>query len=179
MHFDSYAIRPVSTNDVEDFFNLIENNRKRLESFFAGTVAQNKDLQATRIFISSVIEKAKERTYFSFVIIETFNHRLIGYIDMKNIDWNIPKAELGCFIDKQYERKGIATKALAKVIEYCFEDMKFNKLFLRTHESNTGSKRIAEKNKFKLEGVLRNDYKTTDGTLLDLLYYGLLNTGVE
>jgi RimJ/RimL family protein N-acetyltransferase len=45
-------------------------------------------------------------------------------------------------------------------------------VFLRTHESNVGSRKVAERNGFKVEGIIRKDYKTTKGEIVDLLYYG-------
>jgi RimJ/RimL family protein N-acetyltransferase len=50
------------------------------------------------------------------------------------------------------------------------------KLFLRTHEKNIASRRVAEKNGFVMEGIIRNDYKTTSGVVVDLMYYGLLKS---
>jgi hypothetical protein len=39
-------------------------------------------------------------------------------VDVKNIDWNVPKAELDSFIDSNYEGLGITTKATVLVIDY-------------------------------------------------------------
>ena len=174
MKFDNYLLRPIEKKDVQGYFELIDNNRKRLEDFFAGTVAKNRSLEDTRIFVPEVIQKAAGRTYFSFVIIDTITNTIVGYTDIKNIDWNIPKAEIGYFIDKDYESKGIISKAVTKIIEYCFNELKLRKIFLRTHESNIGSIRIAEKHGFQQEGIIRSDYKTTSGKIIDVIYYGLL-----
>jgi RimJ/RimL family protein N-acetyltransferase len=176
MEFDQYVIRPLSNADEQNYFSLVDTNRGRLEDFFAGTVAKNKTIEQTRQFISDVTEKAEKRIYFAFVIIDFANQKIIGFTDIKNIDWNIPKAELGCFIDKNYEGRGIGAKVLSAITAYCFDDLKLYKLLLRTHESNTGSRKIAEKNGFELEGVIRSDYKTTSGVRVDLMYYGLLNS---
>jgi ribosomal-protein-serine acetyltransferase len=97
-------------------------------------------------------------------------------MDIKSIDWNIPKAELGFFIDENYEGKGIISIAVSKVVEHCFETLKMKKLFLRTHEKNIGSRKVAEKNGFTVEGIIRSDYKTTRGVIVDLMYYGLLES---
>jgi ribosomal-protein-alanine N-acetyltransferase len=35
---------------------------------------------------------------------------------------------------------------------------------------------VAEKNGFILEGIIRSDYKTTSGVVVDLMYYGLLKS---
>ena len=175
MEFDSYLIRQVNIEDTDNFFSLVDRNRKRLEDFFSGTVAKNKDIAATKIFIPEVIARAANRSYYPFVVTERPTQKLVGYIDIKNIDWNIPKAELGYFIDEQYEGRGILTKALSKIIAYCFDNLQIIKLLVRTHAENTGSRKVVEKNGFTVEGIIRNDYKTTNGKIVDLVYYGLLN----
>jgi RimJ/RimL family protein N-acetyltransferase len=52
--------------------------------------------------------------------------------------------------------------------------LKLNKLYLRVSGDNKASQRVAEKNGFRTEGTLRSDFKTSDGKLIDLIYYGLL-----
>jgi RimJ/RimL family protein N-acetyltransferase len=179
MKFDNYFIRPLSAADEQNYFSLVDTNRNRLEDFFAGTVAKNKSIEQTKQFIKDVTEKAEQRIYFPFVIVDTSTKKLAGFVDIKNIDWNIPKAELGCFIDKDYEGKGIGAKALTAITAYCFDELRLHKLLLRTHETNTGSRKIAERNGFQLEGVIRSDYKTTSGVRVDLMYYGLLNNQLQ
>ena len=176
MDFDTYHIRPLSADDAENYFDLINHNRKRLEDFFAGTVAKNKSLEDTHKFITDISEKRERKIYFPFVITETTTKSLIGYTDIKSIDWNVPKAELGFFIEEHYEGKGIVSKAVSKIVEHCFKTLQMKKLFLRTHEKNISSRRVAEKNGFVIEGIIRSDYKTTSGVIVDLLYYGLLKS---
>jgi ribosomal-protein-serine acetyltransferase len=178
MTFENYSIRPISSNDSQAYFTLVDNNRKRLEHFFAGTVAKNRTPEDTRSFIVSILEREEKKLYFPFVIIDELSKNLIGYIDVKSVDWNIPKAELGFFIDEKYEGKGIVTKAVGLIADHCFREFKMKKLFLRTHKANTGSKRVAEKNGFEVEGVIRCDYKTTSGEIVDLIYYGRLNEDI-
>ena len=176
MQFDEYSIRPLSEQDAADFFQLVENNRSRLD-FFSGTVSRTKTFEETKIFISEIIARAKDRTYFPFVIVDTKNQKIAGFLDLKNIDWNIPKTELGCYIDQDYQNKGITTKAFSCFCEFCFSEYKFEKLFLRTHESNISARRVAEKCGFQIEGTIRKDYKTSSGELVDLIYYGRVKDG--
>ena len=44
--------------------------------------------------------------------------------------------------------------------------------FLRIDPQNIASIRVGEKNGFEREGVLKRDFRTTDGTLLDVLVLG-------
>lgn len=173
-HFTgNLRIRLIEESDALSFYKLIESNRSRLEDFFAGTVAATKSLEDTSTFIKENIEKHSKGTYHPFVIIDE-DESIIGYIDIKNIDMKIPKAEIGYFIDHNFVSKGIITNAVKNISDYFFEKMKFEKLFLRAHSENTASRKVAEKCGFKVEGVLRSDYKTTKGELTDMVYYGKL-----
>jgi len=179
LNFDPYIIRHVSIDDLDGYYNLIDKNRKRLEAFFAGLVAITGNLESTKAHLEDVLAKHEKKHFYSFIVIDSTNNRIIGSIQLKSIDWNIPKAEVGYYIDSDYEGKGITSTAVSKVIAYGFDELKMNKLFLRANSENKGSVRVAEKNGFRVEGVLRKDYKSTDGTLVDLVYYGLLRDDVR
>lgn len=174
MNFSNYSIRLLAKNDSKAFFHLIEMNRSRL-GFFAGTISKNKSLEETQLYLIEVMERMAAKTYFPYVIIDNTTNAMAGFIDVKNIDWNIPKAELGCFMDEGFLKKGIAHQALNLVIQHLFAELGFQKLFLRTHKENTSARKLAESCGFELEGTIRKDYKTSSGELVDLLYYGNIN----
>lgn len=172
MHFDNYTIRLLTADDLLPYFDMMERNRKRLEDYFAGTVSKTLTLEATAQFLAENIQKAAARIYFPFIIEENTTHAFAGYIDLKNIIWKIPKAELGCFFDENHTGKGLATTALQMVTDHCFQELGIKKLYLRTHETNTPARRTAEKCGFEIEGHIRCDHITTSGEVVDLLYYG-------
>lgn len=175
MTFDNYSIRLLGLQDVKEFYTMVEKNRARLEDFFTGTVSRTKTLEDTKNFIEDNLQKAKAKTYFPYVIIDNSSVKIIGFLDLKNIDWSIPKSEMGCYIDEDYAGKGITTKAFSLFCDYCFDKFAFKKLYLRTHQQNVAARRVAEACGFELEGTLRKEYKTTAGEVVDLMYYGRLN----
>lgn len=174
MQFDHYTIRPLTIQDLNPFYQLVDRNRSRLESFFTGTASKTKTREDTLAFINDMTRRAAERTYFPYVIVDTNNNQLVGFLDLKNIDWSIPKSEMGCYIDRDYAGKGITTKAFRLFCDHCFDVYSFQKLFLRTHHNNLAARRIAEYCGFEIEGTIRRDYKTTSGEIIDLIYYGRL-----
>ncbi len=174
LSFDHYEIRSMVAKDAALFFKLVESNRERLGDFFAGTLSQTKTLEDTIAFVNKKLELMEVRKYFPFVMVDTNSSKLIGFIDVKSIDWRIPKVELGCFIDAGYTKQQIAGKALQWVINKMFTEYEMNKLFLRTHETNKPARALAEKCGFEIEGKIRKDHKTTKGEIVDLLYYGLV-----
>ena len=175
MHVETYDIRIIDAGDAENYFNVVEANRKELEDFFSGTVARTKTIDDTREFLEELADRVKARTFFPYGIVENSTGRIVGYIHVFNFDWNIPKAEIGFFIDKDHKGAGITSKAVSQVIDYYFMQLGFHKLFLRTHPTNKAARALAEKCGFEQEGLIRWDYKTTKGELVDLLYYGKMN----
>ena len=177
LHFDNYTIRPLETTDLEPYFELVERNRTRLEDFFTGTVSRTKDLTATKVFLEDIDQKRAEKQYYPFIVVDNTTGNFIAFIDLKNVDWSIPKTEIGCYTDTQFAAKGITTKAMQLFVDYCFEQYGFKKIFLRTHHSNKAAQVIAEKCGFEVEGTIRMDYKTTSGEIVDLIYYGKVIKG--
>jgi ribosomal-protein-serine acetyltransferase len=172
MTFDNFKIRLLEESDLENYFSLIQNNRKRLEDFFTGTVSRTKTVEDTGQFLKELIQKREDKLYYPFIIENLENGEFVGFIDIKNIDWNIPKGELGCYTDEYYAGKGITSKAFSLFVAYCFNHFGFAKLFLRTHESNFAAQKLADRAGFQIEGKIRKDYKTTKGEVVDLIYYG-------
>jgi ribosomal-protein-serine acetyltransferase len=172
MRFPPHALRPITAGDGPALFHLIDTNRARLEDFFAGMVAITRTLEDTEKHVVNMLAKAEARTYFPFALVDMRTDRMVGFVDVKSIDWKIPKAELGAFMDAAHEGQGLASKALEAITRYCFDELKLDKLLIRTHEGNVGARRVVEKNGYQLEGTVRKDYRTTAGVVVDLMYYG-------
>lgn len=175
INFENYTLRPLEIDDLDNYFLLVEKNRKRLEDFFTGTVSRTKNLAETNIFLQEIIEKRNNKHYYPFILIDNFTNEFVAFFDLKNIDWSIPKAEIGCYTDDKYAGQGLTTKAMQLFLAYCFDYFNFKKIFLRTHHSNKAAQLLAEKCGFEMEGIIRMDYKTTSGEIVDLIYYGRLN----
>lgn len=172
--FRDYVISPLDTTKPEKTFKLINENRSRLENYFAGTVKKTTTLKDTEIFCEEIKQKRDHKEYFPFSISDHRTSKYIGWIDVKNIDWEIPKAELGYFLDHSYTGKGIISEGLSLLIGHINELYGFKKLLLRIGSDNPKSTKIALNNDFELEGTIRRDYKTTDGNIVDLQYFGRL-----
>ncbi|MES2554510.1 MAG: GNAT family protein [Bacteroidota bacterium] len=174
MTFDNYTVRLIQQSDTADYFSVVAANKARLEAFFPVTVANARSLETLTTFVEELLLRVDKRENYPYIVIDNDSGKIIGYIHVKNIDWDIPKGELGFFIDEHYAGKGILKQAMTLIIDYLFHELGFEKIYLRTHESNGPARRLAEKCGFEIEGRLRKDHRTTAGELVDLFYYGLL-----
>ena len=116
--------------------------------------------------------KENERE-ISFAI-RDINDYLIGSIGIDNCQiGKTHKAEVGYWLAKAYRNPNLMSDALSTFIEYVFVNLDLTRLTARTLVFNQASARVLEKNKFKLEGCLRQDTRTKNG-IFDTLIWGLL-----
>ena len=172
MNFDHFSLRLLALDDLDPYYELVQRNRERLAEHFVGTVSRTKTLEEAQEFVEEMIRHTISNTYFPYVIVDQNENNIIGFIDLKSIDWSIPKTQIGFYIDEAYAGKGIITEAIQLICDICFQDKGFEKLFMRIHPDNIAAKKVAEKCGFELEGTIRKEYKTPSGELVDLLYYG-------
>lgn len=159
---------------AEDFFLLIERNKSILINHFPKTLSFCQSIEDTKNFIAYNLNEMEERVSLPFCIVNLDTNELIGYIKILNIDSDIPKCELAFFTDTAYQKKGIMSTALSKMIHFIFEKLKMNKIYVRTAKDNLPSQKTVLKNGFVQEGILRNDFKDINGNLHDCVFFGLL-----
>ncbi|MGQ2983565.1 GNAT family N-acetyltransferase [Flavobacterium sp.] len=172
----SWTTHTLSEILPEEFYSLIDRNREHIARGFPVTVANTMSLGATLAASEqSAINEEKDENYYRYLR-DTKTNALIGYVLVKNIDRKINKCELAYFVDKDFQGKGIITTSVANLITFCFGELGMGKITICTALDNYGSQRIAFKQGFTQEGILRREFKNGNGELEDLIYYGLLKT---
>ena len=179
MKFGNWKIETIGTVLPEEFYNLIEANRNHIRKSFPITLSNCRDVKSTAKFLAESADNEAWKENYYFYIRNTETKILIGYIVIKNIETDIAKCELAYFIDKDFEGKGITTKAAGNTLVFCFGELKMNKVTIRTSTINAASQQIALKHGFAQEGILRQEFKNGEGILEDVLYFGLLKSDYQ
>ena len=107
------------------------------------------------------------------------NDEIVAFGGITGIDEKILKAETYLFVSPFKHHCGIGTKAKRLMIDYAFNEMGLNKLFVVTNENNEASIALQRKYGYQLEGRFREEYILADGTKMDRLYFGLLKKDWE
>lgn len=176
MSFTDWKIERIENVLPEEFYKLIEKNKSHIEKTFPVTLANSDSLEKAQNFISFNLEKEKNKEAFHFYARNIQTNKLIAYLNVKTIDYRISKCELGYFVDEDYQGKGITSKMVSNALDFCFNELMLNKVFICTSEINIASQRIALKHNFKQEGILRDEFRNGDGTLQNSVYFGLLKS---
>ncbi len=77
-----------------------------MEDFFAGPVSRTGNMEETENFVFEMVERRTRRAYYPFLVMDTITGDFVSFFDLKNLDWNIPKNEIGFFTDVTYAGKG-------------------------------------------------------------------------
>jgi RimJ/RimL family protein N-acetyltransferase len=130
------------------------------------------------------ISEAQHRAWFNgicqrqdvaiFMIDEVATGSTIGTCQLRNIDNVSRSAELQIRIgDAQHHNKGLGTAAVARLVQFGFEDLNLRRISLQVFMHNGRAIRVYEKSGFVVEGRLR-EAAYVSGQWLDIVCMGIL-----
>ena len=98
----------------------------------------------------------------------------VGTIGLLSIDYKNRKAEYYIAMgETAYKGKGVAKEASRLILEYGFERLGLNRIYLFTESENVVAQKLFERVGFVREGVIRQDILSR-GKYADRIVYGFL-----
>lgn len=135
-------------------------------------------VEETEILLRNAHISFLKRESFRFLIFnkDGGGKDLIGTTSLHRIDWDIPKGELGYWINTKYSGYGYMTEAVKKLADFGMNQLAFKRIEIRCESRNIRSRSIPEKLGFVLEGTLKNEDLSADGSkLTDTCIYSKIN----
>ncbi len=159
-----------SESDAEKTFELVNTNRDHLRQWFpwVDTTHSSED---SRKFIASCKEKFEEKKALDLGIL--YDGVLVGSMGFHTINSVNEWAEIGYWISKEYEGKGIVTTSVRTLIDYAFNELHLHRVQIKCDATNLKSKAIPERLGFVYEGLTRENHKR-DNKYTDGLTYSIL-----
>lgn len=166
---DNIALRIAEPNDAGTIYRwendmdiwrvsetTVPYSRHQIESF----LMNNNDLTSERQ-LRLMIERLSDKTQ-------------LGCVDIYDYDSFNQRAGIGILIDKDYRRQGYAAQAISLLMDYCFNTLLLNQLYVYTLASSMESVLLFESLGFDRCGVRRQWYKTSEG-FIDQIEYQYIN----
>lgn len=127
-------------------------NNQKANVFVSDNKKKTTRLEQTKWFNN--YEKNKKNKFFTICD----NKKPIGFMGLSNIDKPSKKAEVFIIIgDDEYRGKGYGKKSLKYLLNYGFEKLGMQKLYLGVFEKNKSAIFCYKSVGFKEEGVLKKD----------------------
>ena len=163
-------IRSYQPEDAAELFEAISASRAHLHPWLDWVDKTTKP-EHSQQFIRQALQEAHEQRSQSLGIF--YDGRIIGGIGMH--EWHQPtrRAQVGYWITKEYEGKGIIYKCLSAFITYLFDKVGLNKIEIHFIPANTRSAKVAERLGCKVEGVIRQSV-LRNGVPQDMVVAGVL-----
>ncbi|MDJ1503329.1 GNAT family protein [Xanthocytophaga agilis] len=165
-----FQLRLLQADDASQLFYTIHTNRAYLRQWLPwvdGTLNVDDSLA----FIEDTIAQYKQGECVVAAI--WCENRIVGCIGLNNIQTFHQKAEIGYWLARNYQEKGIITRACRQMINYAFDELKLNRVEILVAEKNRRSRSVAERLGFEEEGLLRNYYRHRQ-EFVDVVIYGML-----
>ncbi len=122
-----------------------------------------------------VQEKKKKKDEFLLGIFLSNKKIHVGNIKLGPINFKHKYAEISYFIgEKRFQNLGLGSLAIKKVCKIAKTQYNLKKLIAGVYENNTPSKKVLEKNKFILEGLIIKKYLFEGKRISELIYGKLL-----
>jgi ribosomal-protein-serine acetyltransferase len=116
-----------------------------------------------------------KRKSFRFLIFHKDTNEFIGITSFEGVVWDIPKSEIGYWINTEFSGKGFMLEAVKEISKFGLNQLGFKRIEIRCESANFKSRSIPEKLGFELEGTLKNDDLSADGSkLTDTCVYSIV-----
>lgn len=131
--------------------------------------------EEVKALLDKYISSYSSLDYYRYAIIDKESLECIGLIAFFLVDTKNQFAEIEYCIGSNYQRRGYATEATKRLIDFGFNNIKLHKIQICCKSINIASRRVIEKCGFTYEGTLR-DYFLLDGKYVGREYFSILES---
>lgn len=164
------SLELIADKHATSLFDLVSSNREHLRAWLPW-VDSMKTVEDFQNYIYQCQQQHQAGSDYGYVI--SYNLQLIGRIGIHYINHQNKSGAIGYWIGKEWEGKGIITRACVALLQNCFTDLQLNRIEIRCGTGNQKSAAIPERLCFTKEGVLRQA-EWVNGRFHDLALYSLL-----
>ncbi|NQX84359.1 MAG: GNAT family N-acetyltransferase [Flavobacteriaceae bacterium] len=109
-----------------------------------------KNISDAMAYIKKINQETKNKISFSWGITLKNDPKIIGTICLWNFSENYKIAEVGYDLNPVFQRKGIMSEALIRVVDFGFNELNLDNIEAYTDVENEKSKKLLAKNGFIL-----------------------------
>ena len=156
--------------NAEEVFQVVLENYDHLYQY-SPWLDKGYSLKRVKDFAKICAKQFKEKISIPLCI--KFKGEIVGGTGFNNFNWEYKTAEIGYWLAKKHNGKGIVTKSVQRQLDYAFDELKLNRIVLKCVPTNLKSRKIAESLGFTNEGIEREG-GFHHGEFVDFVIYSML-----
>lgn len=162
--------RLVATTDAEALAGVLRRNREAMAELEPNRPEVYFTTKGQRAIVQDALRRYEDGVSFPRVIIGP-DDSVVGRINLNEIVRGPSlKGVLGYYVDQAHQGQGLASAAVAEVVNLAFLRLGLHRIEAATRLDNSSSQRVLEKNGFARFGVAR-DYLRLAGRWHDHVLY--------
>lgn len=170
---DRSLIRPLQADDLENLLPAATANKYLVQ--YSPFPIHTKDLLWQ--YIETALHERKNKLRYPFILFDKKANAYGGSSSYMNISATDKRLEIGnTWIGPDFQRTGFNRNNKYLMFSFVFEQLKYERLELKTDERNQQSRTAIEKIGGKLEGIFRSHMVMNDGFRRNTVYYSILRS---
>ena len=149
---EALSLQLFEARDAVELYALVDANREHLSRWLPW-VEETNGPQDTRAFIERSLVRFAAGNGFDAGIRE--GGRLSGCMGLHYVARPAGVTEIGYWVAKEAQGRGIVSRAVAGLLPYLFRDLDLHRVEIRVDPANDRSRALPERLGFAREGVLR------------------------
>ena len=116
----------------------------------------------TRDYLAYIQSQYRAGAFYDWAVVHKETDKMIGTCGFARLDFENNSAEIGYVLNPAFWRKGYATEAVRKIIDFGFHTLNLHRIEARYIVGNEVSRRVMEKSGMTFEGVHKSSLFVKD-----------------
>lgn len=168
---DEIELKQLEPADAFDLFSTVDVHKEYMGDWLP-FVTYTLDYGHSQQYVVSVMNAPEE--YKESIHVVWYCEEFAGLVGFKNTDNFNKKTEIGYWLSAPFQKKGIMTRSVDKLLELAYGTMNMNRVQIKCHVGDFASSNIPKRLGFKFEGIEREGERLPDGKYADIEIFSLL-----
>ena len=169
---DDLLLRSYKPEDAPELFRCINESRAHLRPYLNWVDTTTKQEHSLQFIQTAIAQQATGEALALGIFLQE-GRQLIGGIGMHNWNHDLKRAQVGYWIVKGFEGKGLMYRSAHRFLDFLFRKLGMNKVEMHIVPLNKRSLVLAERLGAKTEGCIRQSLRV-GGKLEDVIVTGIL-----
>ncbi|OCH06362.1 GNAT family N-acetyltransferase [Aliivibrio fischeri] len=157
------------------YFDIVSRQRAYLSQWLVWPPHADSEAFFHSFITKSLLDYAEGKSMVCGMI---YQGELVGNISFNSINQNLKTAEIGYWLNEDFQGKGIITRCVSKLIDLAFNELGLNKVQISAAVDNQPSRAVCERLGMTLEEIITSS-ESLNGRIIDHAIYGLIKDSYQ